>query len=385
MPSRTHTTATHLDCSIACVHHCMRGKVCSAACRAAGFRLAGVEASYGCFCGNTNASTIVPAATADCCSPCTGNTSESCGNKFRVWVYETDGSTTSTPPVCGGGGGGGAVVDPRDIRNGTVMLTAGYLDQPYCDKLSSGRWVCSITYDDKGEGGSGEHIVAFWSDDKGTTWSKPVTVEPAPINTELANAYSMTIVAPGRGASGADRTYVPTTTTASTTHLLAHPTTRHHHVTHHSLRVVRHSHMHHSQRYVIYNMNVQNVTRFPSGAPLGRSDMLGDFVMRYSDDGGATWSNQRYIVPNPLRLLMPCTPSCLQRFAIVMRASLISPLVFPPITVLPFIETIAFQWITTVTLKQIFTLTYIHCYTSRSHPPPTRLGPLTVATSGVGT
>ena len=50
-----------------------------------------------------------------------------------------------------------------------------------------------------------------------------------------------------------------------------------------------------------YGTTLQNVTRFPSGAPLGRSDMLGDFVMRYSDDGGATWSKEHYTVPNPLR------------------------------------------------------------------------------------
>ena len=35
-----------------------------------------------------------------------------------------------------------------------------------------------------------------------------MSVEPAPINTELPNAYSMTIVAPGRAVNGDDRTYV---------------------------------------------------------------------------------------------------------------------------------------------------------------------------------
>ena len=34
---------------------------------------------------------------------------------------------------------------------------------------------------------------------------------------------------------------------------------------------------------------------------MGRSDMLGDFVMRFSDDGGETWCSQRYILPNPVR------------------------------------------------------------------------------------
>jgi hypothetical protein len=119
-----------------------------------------------------------------------------------------------------------AAVDPRDIRNGTIMLTAGYLDQPCvcpqrprpflcvstpiayfqpllpppfavvhsaspvsasldCDILGTGRWICSITYDDAHEGGSGEHIVAFWSDDVGKTWSTPVSVRPPSSSTHL--------------------------------------------------------------------------------------------------------------------------------------------------------------------------------------------------------
>eukprot|EP00662_Eupelagonemidae_sp_cell21_P046760 gene46760-57391_t len=53
------------------------------------------------------------------------------------------------------------------------MLHAGYLDQPYCDVMRSGRWVCTVTYGAGGEGGGGEHVVAIHSDDAGANWSAP--------------------------------------------------------------------------------------------------------------------------------------------------------------------------------------------------------------------
>jgi hypothetical protein len=47
----------------------------------------------------------------------------------------------------------------------------------------------------------------------------------------------------------------------------------------------------------MYNMNLDNVTHLPNGDPCGRTDELGHFVMRYSDDAGRHWSEQRYEVP----------------------------------------------------------------------------------------
>jgi hypothetical protein len=75
------------------------------------------------------------------------------------------------------------------------------------------------------EGSASEHVVSVYSDDAGATWSKPQSVEPPPQNLELANAYSMTVVAEGVGKGGADRAYA------------------------------------------IYNMNLDNVTSFPGGKP----------------------------------------------------------------------------------------------------------------------
>ena len=112
-----------------------------------------------------------------------------------------------------------------------------------------------------------------------------MSVEPSPVNLELDNAYSMIIASTASiGAGGGQRVYV------------------------------------------IYNMNVDNVTSFPNGQHISRVDMMGKFQMRwvhvcmrirfdgpkpacslvtccgfccrrYSDDEGATWSAQRYDVP----------------------------------------------------------------------------------------
>jgi len=146
----------------------------------------------------------------------------------------------------------GQTLDSRSLSNGTLMLRSGYLDQPYCDVLPSKRWICTITGSAGAEGSKGEHVAALWSDDAGKSWSKPVPVEPEP-NT-LPNAYSMTLVAPATGPKG---------------------------------RV-----------YTIYNMNVQNITHDgPDGPSLTRTDMMGGYFLRYSDDEGATWSSRRYPVP----------------------------------------------------------------------------------------
>eukprot|EP01052_Picozoa_sp_SAG31_P019126 SAG31_NODE_1383_length_8578_cov_3.660573_11_plen_566_part_00 len=49
--------------------------------------------------------------------------------------------------------------------------------------------------------------------------------------------------------------------------------------------------------YCIYNMNLDNITRLPDGKNCTRTDELGHFVMRYSENGGRTWSSDRYEVP----------------------------------------------------------------------------------------
>ena len=208
---------------------------CRQSCLAAGFVLAGVEAGHACFCGNSlSFSAPVRQPARQCCTPCAGNATESCGAVYRVDIFSTASSPPATSSNCNS-----HPIDPRHIANGTEMLRRGYLDQPYCVVLPAPhRWVCTITGSSGGEGSSGEHVQSLWSDDGGRSWSKPVSVEPSPANTAIANAYSTIVIGPGR------------------------------------------------RIYVIYGMNVDNVTKFPkTNGTIGRTDCQGQFVMRWSQDG----------------------------------------------------------------------------------------------------
>ena len=49
--------------------------------------------------------------------------------------------------------------------------------------------------------------------------------------------------------------------------------------------------------YAMYNMNTDNITRLPSGQKTTRTDEIGHFVMKYSDNSGRSWSKERYEVP----------------------------------------------------------------------------------------
>eukprot|EP00935_MAST-01C_sp_MAST-1C-sp1_P001426 g1426.t1 len=49
--------------------------------------------------------------------------------------------------------------------------------------------------------------------------------------------------------------------------------------------------------YCIYNMNSDNITRLPNGKPLARHDELGHFKLKWTDDFGTSWSQQRVEIP----------------------------------------------------------------------------------------
>lgn len=208
---------------------------CSNQCKAKGFALSGVEAARACFCGNTLVEPANPKVpNTECCAACAGNDTQTCGAVYRIFISETANPSPWRVPDCPRAPTNQHASDPRSIFNGTTMLTDGYLDQPYCATYPSTattqeRWLCTITSDDKGEGTGGEHVVSIYSDDAGRTWSKPVSVEPPPLNTKLANAYSMTVIAPGMSKTGGDRAYA------------------------------------------IYNMNLHNVTSFPGACVLSHS------------------------------------------------------------------------------------------------------------------
>jgi hypothetical protein len=173
-----------------------------------------------------------------------------------------------------------ASTDWRALTSGTVMLEDAYLDQPYCviwsnsstastlststsastasssssssssSKLpGGGRWLCTITRNNASEGHADEHAEILYSDDAGATWTTGIRLEP-PTNPD--NAYGVIV---------------------QTTF---------------------------GRVYVIYNMNLDRVSKLPDGSPISRDDEIGHFVMRYTDDGGDTWSADRYEVPYAL-------------------------------------------------------------------------------------
>eukprot|EP00941_MAST-03F_sp_MAST-3F-sp1_P001473 g1473.t1 len=136
-------------------------------------------------------------------------------------------------------------VDPRDIMKSRVVLQEGYTDQPYCVITKKKEWSCIVTGNpSKSEGKGGERVMSIVSKDKGKTWDGPFDIEP-PL---LLNAYGNIVY-----SKFLDRIYT------------------------------------------IYNVNSKNVT---SKRP-GRADMFGNFFMKYSEDGGKSWSKKRYLVPYP--------------------------------------------------------------------------------------
>jgi hypothetical protein len=146
----------------------------------------------------------------------------------------------------------GSVSDGRHISNGWVIPSEGYCDQPYVVKMEDGAWLCIMTTASGVEGASGQHIVSARSMDRGKTWSELVDVEPID-GPEASYAVIMKVSA--------------------------------------------------GRVYVFYNHNTDNVRKVKADNPpytdgyCARVDSLGHFVFKYSDDGGLSWSEQRYDIP----------------------------------------------------------------------------------------
>jgi len=136
--------------------------------------------------------------------------------------------------------------DPRNLRAGHPIPVEGYCDQPYVVVNRDGSWLCTLTTAGGHEGARGEHMVATRSTDQGRTWSPLVDIEPAD---GPSSSYGSPIVTP-------------------------------------SGRV-----------YCVYCYNGDNLATMPDGRPLPRADMLGWFALKWSDDGGRTWSRERQRLP----------------------------------------------------------------------------------------
>jgi hypothetical protein len=140
------------------------------------------------------------------------------------------------------------IPDARHIANGWEIPTDSYSDQPYIVRTDDGAWLCCVTTGAGVEGAPGQYIATRRSADQGRTWSEPVAVEPPG----------------GPEASYAVMLKVP------------------------SGRV-----------YIFYNHNTDRVTEVKrhDGGVYTRVDSLGHFVLKYSDDHGRTWSDERWDLP----------------------------------------------------------------------------------------
>ena len=138
-----------------------------------------------------------------------------------------------------------------DISTGREIPSEGYCDQPYVVKLADGTWLCTMTTGKGHEGNKGQHVVSCRSSDRGKTWDALVDIEPAD---GPEASWAMPLITPA------------------------------------------------GRVYAFYTYNSRNIREVVAddppfaGGKTTRVDTLGDYVFKYSDDGGETWS-ERYTIP----------------------------------------------------------------------------------------
>lgn len=137
---------------------------------------------------------------------------------------------------------------PIDIETGWEIPSEGYCDQPYVVKLKDGTWLCVMTTGKEHEGTRNQHIVATYSNDKGRTWSPLVDIEPAD---GPEASWAMPFLTPG------------------------------------------------GRVYTFYTYNAKNMLEVIADTAYARRrvDTLGEYAFKYSDDGGRTWSKNRWYIP----------------------------------------------------------------------------------------
>jgi hypothetical protein len=142
--------------------------------------------------------------------------------------------------------------DSRLVSVGDIIPAQYYADQPYLVATPDGAWLCVVTTGSGHEGSRGQHIRSLRSTDFGKTWSDEAAIE-SPDGPEASWA-------------------VP----------LVSPTGR---------------------IYVFYVYNGQDIRELPaddppaSGGRTTRMDSHGEYVFRWSDDCGRTWSRDRVEIP----------------------------------------------------------------------------------------
>jgi hypothetical protein len=140
--------------------------------------------------------------------------------------------------------------DPRNFNHGRLIPDEGYCDQPYIVITGDGNWLCTMTTGVGREGAGRQHVVATISSDQGRTWSPLIDIEPA-------DGPAASWVVPALGPEG---------------------------------RV-----------YALYNYDGDRV-KIPefTHTTQRRTDTLGWYVFKFSNDHGRTWSKERYRLPMPV-------------------------------------------------------------------------------------
>lgn len=139
------------------------------------------------------------------------------------------------------------VYDWRNIKNGHIVPTASYCDQPFIVKANDGSWVLVTTTGDGHEGSRGQHVISMRSFDFGKTWADKTEVE-SPDGPEASYAVIYK----------ADNGRI----------------------------------------YCFYTYNKDDMREVESLTGIvKRVDTLGAYVFKYSDDNGKSWSRERYEIP----------------------------------------------------------------------------------------
>ena len=142
--------------------------------------------------------------------------------------------------------------DQRNIQAGRVIPSQTYADQPYVVVLGDGSWLCVLTTGAGEEGDAGQHVVAIRSVDQGRNWGEPIDIEP-PDGPEAS--WAVPLCVPNlNGPLG--RVYV----------------------------------------FYVYNRDNLREVIAPDEYSRHRVDTLGYYVFRFSDDGGQSWSEDRFEV-----------------------------------------------------------------------------------------
>lgn len=143
--------------------------------------------------------------------------------------------------------------DWRNISFGKEIPSEMYTDQPYLVKTNDDAWLCTLTTGPGHEGRAGQHVVSMRSTDRGETWQDWCDIEPG---TLPESAYSVLLKTPS------------------------------------------------GRIFVFYGYNEANIRHVPAidndppfFGKAWRVDCTGEFVFRYSDDHGRSWSTKRYKIP----------------------------------------------------------------------------------------